>query len=150
MRILIKHLIAGVIACLTLSGCMQHNGDIGDWFGTWKLESITIDGTESADYQDNIFFQFQTDKVRIVAIDLEPPATRTECFGRWTETDKTLTIDLSHTSASNPGHFNPLPESLMTKGVNTFTIDSKSSKRMQWTMQTVNPERTVTYSLKKQ
>ena len=129
MRILIKHFIAGIIACLTLSGCMQHNGDIGDWFGTWKLESITIDGTESADYQDTIFFQFQTDKVRIVAIDLELPATRTECFGMWTETDKTLTIDLSHTSANNPGHFNPLPESLMIKGCLLYTSPSPRDTR---------------------
>lgn len=150
MRILIRHLLAGIIACLTLSGCMQHNGDIGDWFGTWKLESITIDGTLNADYQGNIFFQFQTDKVRIVAIDLELPATRTECFGMWTESDRTLTIDLSYTSDSNPGHFNPMPESMLAKGINTFSIDSKSSKQMQWTMLNGNSERTVSYTLKKQ
>ncbi|MDE6166647.1 MAG: lipocalin-like domain-containing protein, partial [Muribaculaceae bacterium] len=66
MRILIKHLIAGVIACLTLSGCMQHNGDIGDWFGKWQVMEIRVDGVAETDYEPRYFWEFQNDIIRLV------------------------------------------------------------------------------------
>ena len=27
-----------------IAGCTRNDGDIGTWFGSWKLERITIDG----------------------------------------------------------------------------------------------------------
>lgn len=138
------------MCCLSLTGCMQHNGNIGDWFGTWKLESMSVDGVDSPDYDGNIFFQFQTDVVRMVEVDTERPATRRECFGRWNENDRTLTLDFSYTADGMGSLFEPVPASLMHKGVNTLNVDSQSSKRMQWTMLLHDPDRTVTYYLKKQ
>jgi len=148
MRTLITKLVSGLAACLTLSGCMQHNGDIGDWFGTWKLEAITVDGTEAPSYEGNIFFQFQTDIVRIVEVDTSLPATRTECFGRWEENDGILTLDFSY-SADGINHFTPMPETLLDKGINLLTIDSQTSKKMRLTGEKTDPAQTVVYTFRK-
>ena len=32
---------------VTLSSCTHNNGDIGPYFGTWKLLSINVDGVEA-------------------------------------------------------------------------------------------------------
>lgn len=149
MRALIKSLLIGAASCFTLTGCMQHNGNIGDWFGTWKLESLTIDGSEDPTYEENLFFQFQTDIVRIVEVSIHEPATRTECFGRWEENDRTLTLDFSYT-ADGTTHFIPLPSTMLADDVNLLYIDSQTSKRMQWTLERTDPPATIVYTLKKQ
>lgn len=149
MRTLITKLVFGLAACLTLSGCMQHNGNIGDWFGTWKLETITVNGAEDRSYQGNIFFQFQTDIVRIVQVDVSAPTPgRTECFGRWEENDGILTLDFSY-SAEGINHFTPMPETLLDKGINLLTIDSQTSKKMRLTGEKNDPAQTVVYTFRK-
>lgn len=150
MRILIKNLILGLLACVGLSGCMQHNGRIGDWFGTWKLESITVNGTDDTAYAGNIFFQFQTDKVHIIEVDTSVPTTRRDCFGRWEESDGTLILDFSYTADGTASQFIPMTQTLLSHDVNILTIDSKSSKRMEWTLDKTDPSQTVVYKLKKQ
>lgn len=150
MRILMRNLIIGLLVCAGLNGCMQHNGRIGDWFGSWKLESISVNGTDDAAYAGNIFFQFQTDKVHIIEVDTSLPATRQDCFGRWAESDGTLVLDFSYTADGMSSHFIPMPQTMLSNDVNILKIDSKSSKRMQWTLEKTEPARTIVYKLKKQ
>lgn len=150
MRILIKNLMLGLLACVGLSGCMQHNGRIGDWFGTWKLESITVNGTDDTAYAGNIFFQFQTDKVHIIEVDTSVPTTRRDCFGRWEESDGTLILDFSYTADGTASQFIPMTQTLLSHDVNILTIDSQSSKRMEWTLDKADPSQTIVYKLKKQ
>ena len=136
-----------VVAALFLTGCMQHNGDIGDWFGTWHLESMTVNGVDDSAYEQNYFFQFQTDKVRLSRIKPTYPDLLEECFGRWEQTDNTLTLDFSYTSASG-SYWTPWPGTYLAKGVNRLHIDKLTSKHLILTLD--SPERTVVYTLRKQ
>lgn len=52
-------IIFAFMAMLAMSGCVQNNGHIGHWFGQWKVERMTIDGQDDADYEDGVFFCFQ-------------------------------------------------------------------------------------------
>lgn len=151
MRILKKSLLATLAAAaLTLGGCMQHNGRIGDWFGTWKLESITVDGADAPDYADNIFFQFQTDIVRIVEVEPQVSNSYSDCFGTWASEGSTLTLEFSYEADGKPNGFTPMEETLLDRGTNTLHIAASSARSMTWTRQLPDSGPTVTYTLKKQ
>lgn len=145
MRTLIKNLMLAVVA-LALGGCMQHNGYIGDWFGTWKVESITVDGSREPDYAGNLFFQFQSDIVRMVEVGA--CQSYSDRFGSWEEEGSTLVLDFSY-KADVSGPFIPLPASHLDRDRNLLHIDSKSSRNMQWTLDKPDGT-TITYTLKKQ
>lgn len=57
-RTIITLLIA--ILLPVIAGCTRNDGDIGTWFGSWKLERITIDGLIDEKYKGDIFWQFQS------------------------------------------------------------------------------------------
>lgn len=145
MRTLIKTLMLAVVA-LALGGCMQHNGNIGDWFGTWKVETIAVDGTEEADYSGNLFFQFQTDIVRMVEVGAYQ--SYADRFGSWEDEGSTLVLDFTY-KADFSGSFIPLPASHLDRARNLLHIDSKTSRHMQWTLDKPDGT-TITYTLKKQ
>lgn len=151
MRILTRLLLI-LTATFSLTGCMQHNGHIGDWFGTWKLESITIDGASDPSYPGNIFFQFQTNVVRIAEVDTSVSNAVKECFGSWSETDNTLTLNFGYTSDANKDNFT-LPSILkpqLKQGENILSVSKESSRKMTWTLQEPDSPQTLTYTLKKQ
>ena len=45
---------------LSITGCTQNNGNIGNWFGQWRMDSYKVNGEVQEDYQGNIFFCFQS------------------------------------------------------------------------------------------
>lgn len=51
---------------LALSACTTNNGDIGPWFGTWKVTEIRCDGAVDEQYAGNIFFKFQSSVFAVV------------------------------------------------------------------------------------
>ena len=75
---------------LVLGSCTRNHGDIGPWFGTWHVESITVDGgpvTVEGDY----FFQFQSKVFRVSQVGDHEQLV--ESFGTWDEgEDGTMTI----------------------------------------------------------
>lgn len=144
MRILTKFLAPLVL--LGLSGCMQHNGDIGDWFGTWKLESIEVNGATDASYADNVFFQFQTDVVRMVAV--LPYQAYSDRFGSWEQDGNTLILNYSYTAAGTQQIHNPLPQTYLDKAANILQISEMTSRRMTWRYE--KPDSVIVYTLRKQ
>ena len=70
------------MARLAMSGCVQNNGHIGHWFGQWKVERVTIDGQDDADYEGGVFFCFQG------AVFGVRTSTGGMWYGRWEENDK--------------------------------------------------------------
>ena len=139
-----------LLSVLCLSSCMQHNGNIGDWFGTWHLQAITVDGVEDAAYEGNYFFQFQTDKVRLSEVAPSGyPDLLDECFGRWKQEGNTLTLDFSHTSNSG-SYWTPMAGTYLEKGVNILEINTISSKNLTLTLHSPSTPGTITYSLRKQ
>lgn len=146
MRTLTKSFLLLIFALTSLTGCMQHNGDIGDFFGTWKVTSITVDGVEDATYQDNIFFQFQTDVVRLVQS--RPHNDYTEFFGSWSEDSGELILDFHYKVDPISPVYNIPAVTRLQAGVNHLTISDDSSRKMTWTFS--NDGSTVVYKLSKQ
>lgn len=41
-------------------GCTRNNGDIGPWFGTWRVTGISADGEPVRGYTGNVILKFQS------------------------------------------------------------------------------------------
>lgn len=125
---------------------MQHNGYIGDWFGTWRLEAITVNGVKDANYAGNYFFQFQADKVRICEVNPDYTDLLNERFGSWEASGDVLELNFSYTGGGN--YWKPWPETYLESSVNILQINSMSSKRMTLTL--LRDDQTIVYTLRKQ
>ncbi len=86
-------LILTFVAMLTLVACTQNNGNIGHWFGQWKVERITIDGIDAPDYQGNYFFCFQSGVFGVRT------AAGGMTFARWTEDKNTGIVTVAFEEA---------------------------------------------------
>ena len=129
-----------------LSGsCTRNHGDIGPWFGTWHVESITAGGsiyqyivpvTVEGDY----FFQFQSKVFRVSHVDGHEQMV--ESFGTWDEDGTTMTIDFP-----DPTVYYIVMPGLETH--NSFTVITTSSHDVTFS-KTDNTGVTYQYHLKKQ
>lgn len=122
MRLIFRLLLPLLLAC---TGCTHNDGDIGPWFGTWRLEEITVDGHPDESYGHDIFWQFQNTVFcmrKVTAMyDYYPR------WGTWSETpDGMLEIDFSHhDDSSKPTIYTPFEEThLEQKGVSELKIIS--------------------------
>lgn len=146
MRTLIRNLALLLLLSIPASSCMQHNGDIGEFFGTWKLTSLTVDGNEDPAYNQNVFFQFQTSVIRIVKV--EPHQLFSHHLGQWSRQDQTLCLDFGFT-ADAPGEYEAPQYLYLENGKNMLHIVKLSSRNMELTLGLENGT-TVRYRLKKQ
>lgn len=87
---------------LALAGCTHNNGDIGDLFGTWKLEKMMIDGDIDTDYDGDIVWKFQSSIIEMQQVDGIYHETFNS-FGTWTRpADGVLKLDFTHTDTDHP------------------------------------------------
>lgn len=141
-----RTLIISLFSAILLSGCMHNNGDIGDYFGTWKVTLISVDGDVDGDYSANIFFQFQSDVVRIV--ENRSNYEITEYFGTWVDNGNNIIIDLNH-KVNPESEVYHIPEVMrMVKGENFIKVSNKNSSKMTWTFESGG--QTITFTLNKQ
>ncbi|MDE5983000.1 MAG: lipocalin-like domain-containing protein [Duncaniella sp.] len=100
-----------VMAAGFLTGCTQNDGDIGPWFGRWRLDKMTCDGKNMDIYADAdirlVYWSFQNNIVRVAvqhAHDVEEIT-----FGRWSQQDDLLLLDFTASGdpVDNPGIFTP-------------------------------------------
>ena len=127
------------MAMLAMSGCVQNNGNIGHWFGQWKVERVTIDGQDDADYEGGVFFCFQG------AVFGVRTSTGGMWYGRWAENDKGMVDVVFNTdeSAVPPAY---LHVHLDEKMVFRLVSHKGSDKVLEY----VGPDgKTYTYYLKK-
>ena len=94
-RIIIYSLLT--IFSLTFLPSCQNNGDIGPWYGMWKLTSLTIDGEEDPAYEGNVFWKFQTGVVQMIRY-YNSSSTRT---GTWKEKSGTLELTYVYSDDAN-------------------------------------------------
>ena len=78
-----------LLAAATLS-CTHNNGDIGVWFGLWRVEQLTVNGHSDRDYAGNIYFGFQNTTVEQKLV--HDNHSVTQMFGEWKEEGDILTI----------------------------------------------------------
>ena len=128
-----------MMVVLALGSCTRNHGDIGPWFGTWHVESITANGapvTHEGDY----FFQFQSKVFRVSMVGDREQLV--ESFGTWEESNSKMTINFPDPDVyyiSVPG----LEEH------NDFTVTTSSSRKVTFTKTDITGT-TFAYHLEKQ
>ena len=65
---------------ILLSACTRNHGDIGIWFGTWHIDSITVDDVP-VQVEGDYFFQFQSTVFRVCRV--YGHENLVESFGTW-------------------------------------------------------------------
>ena len=119
MKQIAKNMIL-LAAMLMVASCTTNNGDIGPWFGTWRVTEITTDGVADADYQGNMFFKFQSTVFEMLLV-YDDHGTENR-FGIWNDDGKgTLTV-----SFPDANH-EPLPQSHMRAEQNVLTFNGVQS-----------------------
>lgn len=105
---------------LIVASCTSNNGDIGQWFGTWRVTEITTDGVPDEDYEGNMFFKFQSSVFEMLMVcDYHSTVNR---FGVWEEKGKgTLTVSFPDAK------YEPLPQSHMRAEQNVLTFNGVQS-----------------------
>lgn len=141
--------LLGIVAIL-MASCTQNNGNIGFWFGTWQCTEITVDGEPEADYNENLFFKFQTNVCNIVFVSPHNDFSQFFCEFK-PQGDGTIILDCSHTSGIDTWHdyeFD-IPEGIpFVKGENVLSYSKINSRNVKLTF--ANEGKTITYTLKKQ
>ena len=127
-----------VVLCLTVS-CTRNHGDIGPWFGTWHIESITAGGVP-VNVEGDYFFQFQSGVFRVSNVSGHEQLV--ESFGTWDEDGNKMTIDFP-----DPTVFYILMPGLESH--NIFMVTTLSSHEITFTKTDTNGT-TFAYRLKKQ
>ena len=131
-------IIALLIIALSLNACTHNNGDIGDLFGTWKLESIAINGEIDENYakSSNVIWKFQASVISMIRAN-DTTHDRLESWGTWNyANDETqLVLNFTHTDNDNnrPGlpKYSPLEETHLPKAtISTLDIKELNGKRM--------------------
>lgn len=116
----LSRIILLISLAISFNACTHNNGDIGDLFGTWKLQSITIDGVIDTTYQDNVLWKFQASVMSMIRAN-DKDHTRHEGWGSWEyANDETqIIVDFTHTDNDHPNmgsdKYSPLPETYIPK-----------------------------------
>lgn len=119
-------------------GCTRNNGDIGDLFGRWRIESLTADGLEMPLYGDSsdgdndvllYTLSFQGSLVWIQT--LYPHHDQLTVKGAWSRSGDRLMLDFSHNGSDGDVYYRPPKElCLVENGVTPLTVVFESSSDM--------------------
>ena len=125
----LKTIIYMFILSLALGSCTRNHGDIGPWFGTWHVESITAQGgiyqyIVPVDVEGDYFFQFQSKVFRVSLVSERNKLV--ESFGTWDENDGKMTITFP-----DPDVF--YIEMPGLEAYNDFTVTTTSSREVTFT-----------------
>lgn len=110
MKVVYYILIVTILA--VASGCTRNNGDIGDYFGEWRLVSMTADGKDVTLYGENaedksldfgapeiytLAFQGNVARINVIYAHHEVESI----FGSWIEKGDELELNFSHHDDQN-------------------------------------------------
>ena len=101
-----------IIIAATLSSCTRNNGDIGDLFGTWRLESLKVGDIEQPLQTGDVrvyTWAFQSHIIYIQTIFDHDDYKRAR--GTWTMDEENLILDFGHTDIDGSNNYTP-PEAL--------------------------------------
>lgn len=79
-----------MLVILSICGCTQNNGYIGDIFGSWALMEVKADGIP-LDLEKETVFSFQNKVVRIMKVS-DNPFERDAKYGNFSISDDVLTL----------------------------------------------------------
>lgn len=150
MRYIIQYILLPALL-LIATGCTHNDGDIGQWFGTWQLEEVAVDGTPEPGYSHDIFWQFQSTVFCMRKVTGHHDAYPR--WGTWEDTGgETLRLDFTHSDDKNPVGgtiYTPFPEThIMPDAVTSLKIVKMSRTRAHLEY-SADDGKTYSYSLKK-
>ncbi len=148
MKKAIRIFVAAIMA-IAASACTHNNGDIGPWYGLWKLESLEVDGSPAPDYDGNQFWAFQNDIVQIDEVIDDMLYIRH--VATWRREGDILLIDFTHYDSNAPstdGNYAPPANlGLEPDAVNALAIESLGGRRITLSHDTGG--KVYTYRLRK-
>jgi len=112
-----KHLslflkLFALIVIVAAGSCTRNNGDIGDWFGLWRVDNITIDGEPDPDYTSPaMIWKFHGSVIQILIPDFDNHDTTTSS-GSWHQEGDRLFIDFEW-DLGTPPEISHLPDKAM-------------------------------------
>ena len=157
LKISRKPLLGIILLCaiLSLSGCTHLDGDIGDWFGSWLLEEMLIDGEIDQNYANNKEIDYRQVMVSFQGkiFNMAYLGNR-EIYGSWSYAGDILTLIATYHAGNGyeaPEDFNPFP-TVMHFPPNLeeleITVTSIDRRTMQW--QFIDPQgQFITYNFQK-
>lgn len=141
MKTKIIGIFFALILCVMLMSCTRNDGDIGDFFGMWRVVTLEADGEAVAGYNGTLYFMFQS-SVYGQKIVNEEMHWDDNVFASWRQEGKTLIIDFSD------DQYAPFAITGMINDVNYVEIVNVSNREME--LSYVNPSGVkYSYSLKK-
>ncbi len=92
--------ILGIITLLVCTNCTKNNGDIGDFFGLWRLESLTK-GDSTLLRNENLYIGFQSSVITLRIVDEETNLC-TEAYGSFIiEDNDSININVRNGNINN-------------------------------------------------
>lgn len=123
---------ASLLLIVGLDGCTQNNGDIGPWFGTWKLDSMTINGAPDTEYAGNVLWKFQANLLSMIRV--FGSHEQYEMYGTWSEPQPgVLRIEFIYSDDAEPEgsmKYSPLPETHLPPGISDLDILEMKGSRL--------------------
>ena len=132
--------IIAVVLAIVAAACTHNNGDIGPWFGAWKVEAITVDGAPKADYGGNLFFEFQSTVVKMCLVG--DHHSTTNVMGNWDEDGGVL-----HLNFPDPRH-QPIAVTSLPADCR-LSVKWSGSRHMTLSWTSPDTGQTTVFSLKK-
>lgn len=143
MRTKISLLLAGIIIALLSSGCTRNNGDIGDLFGWWTLDSLRADGSEQALTADDVLIYTFTFQASIVQVQQTLDHAEFHRYkGTWERRDNLLLLNFGHSDTAG-GWYTPPAELHLIRGITPMTIVELTHSKMH--LRYTNDDDGVTY-----
>lgn len=131
-----------IYLCILLisTACTQNNGNIGNLFGAWSLEAMTV-GSDDKEFPDNEYttLRFQNEIACFSRILNDQIETNRYCT--WTRSDNSITFDFKHhdNTTEQGQNYYAAPEWLDMPLNSTFTMTIRQldSKHLVLTWQRV-------------
>ena len=107
-----------ILLIFIAAGCTHNNGDIGDWFGMWKLESVKT-GNDVVEVGDR-FMSFQNQVVGLLSLDTETSTSNT--YGLFENYNDSLYLTLRQGHTWIYKNFDFIPVKSEAANINCYDI----------------------------
>ena len=126
--------LIGTLCLFCMTSCVHTRGNIGHWFGQWKLTQITINEEPDATYNGTVFWSFQSDMILMLELG------KGEGRGTWEEDGDNLILTFTYQDDFNPpgSLYLPVPATHLPAGVSTLRILKSPGTKME--LEYVSPE----------
>lgn len=127
-----------IVVIMLCAGCTRHHGDIGEFFGDWRLDKMTADGEQIILYSEDddsapilYTWAFQSTVIRINSIYTYNRIL--DCYGTWSEEDGVLELRFTYNDLDEGTDYLYTPPKILhfsPDGVTRLNIDRLENKKM--------------------